>query len=229
MVAANLSTPLMVGQTGYTLTCGVTGADNLNQTITYQWTRNNGTTQTQVETNSMTLLISPLRLSDAGNYSCRIISTLLNNPVATNISQSVMIQSNYSYNNCSKSSNIYTILTVPDPQSITITSSPGTIVPNGSDVTLNCIVQINENVSPYELALLVVNASLTRPDGATLEVSNPIIEGTSFTFNTTVNSFSESDVGNYSCTATVTTRSSTFLTGMGQLMSNPIKIVIIGK
>ena len=36
----------VVGQS-YSLTCGVTGAENLNSSITYQWTKNNGT-QTQV-------------------------------------------------------------------------------------------------------------------------------------------------------------------------------------
>ena len=95
MVTANLNTPLMVGQTGFTLTCDVSGADNLNLMIVYQWTRNNGTTSEPVENNSNTLPLSPLRLSHAGNYSCSITSTLLNDPgpmSATN-RQSVMIQS----------------------------------------------------------------------------------------------------------------------------------------
>ena len=57
----------------YSLTCSVSGAEGLNDTtITYQWTKNNGT-QTQVETNSNTLSFSPLRLSDAGEYTCEII------------------------------------------------------------------------------------------------------------------------------------------------------------
>ena len=85
----------MVGQTGNTLTCDVTGAGNLNPTITYQWIRCiNGSTSIH-ETNSTTLLLSPLRLSHAGDYSCRIISTLLNNPVTADNNQSVMIQSKH--------------------------------------------------------------------------------------------------------------------------------------
>ena len=99
MVTANLNVPLMVGQTGYTLTCGVTRTDNYNLMIiiTYQWTRDNGSTSTQVGTNSTTLHFSPLQLSDAGNYSCSVTSNLLTNPVIADNSQRVTIQSKYSY------------------------------------------------------------------------------------------------------------------------------------
>ena len=60
-----------MGQSGYSLTCGVTvtGADAGNPSITYQWTKNNGT-QTQVGTDRV-LSFSPLRLSDAGRYTCQ--------------------------------------------------------------------------------------------------------------------------------------------------------------
>ena len=73
----------MLGQTGYTLTCTVTGAENLSPTITYQWTRDNGTTQTQVGTNSNTLSFSPLSLSDAGRYTCDVTvgSSYLNSDI----------------------------------------------------------------------------------------------------------------------------------------------------
>ena len=95
-VTANLTDLLMVGQTGNTLTCDVSGADNLNPTITYQWTRNDGSTQTRVGTNSNILTLSPLGLSNAGNYTCSttVNSTLLNNDIITSSgnTQSVMIQ-----------------------------------------------------------------------------------------------------------------------------------------
>ena len=97
MVTANLNEPLMVGQTGNTLTCDVSGANNLNPTITYQWTRNDGSTQTPFGTNSNTLILSPLRLSNAGDYTCSVTvsSTLLNNDIITSSGtpQRVMIQS----------------------------------------------------------------------------------------------------------------------------------------
>ena len=53
----------------YTLTCRVSGAESLNPTITYQWTKNNDTV---THTNSKTLLFSTLRVSDAGDYVCKV-------------------------------------------------------------------------------------------------------------------------------------------------------------
>ena len=59
----------MLGESGYYLTCGVTVTGAANPSITYQWTKNNGT-QTQVGTDRV-LSFSPLRLSDAGQYTCQ--------------------------------------------------------------------------------------------------------------------------------------------------------------
>ena len=122
---------------------------------------------------------------------------------------------------------MHSVPTVPDLQSVTITSSPGTIVHKGFDVTLNCSVQMNQHVSPFELSLLVMNASLTRPDGAILGLSNPIIVGTNFTYTAQVISFGGNDTGNYTCTAAVRPQpSAIYLTGMGQLESSPLEIII---
>ena len=97
MVTPNLNEPLMVGQKGYTLTCDVSGADNLNPIITYLWTRDDGNTQILVGTSSNTLTLSPLRLSNAGDYTCSVTvsSTLLNNDImmSADNSQRVMVQS----------------------------------------------------------------------------------------------------------------------------------------
>ena len=81
MVTNNLNTPLMVGHTGNTLTCIVSGADNLKPTITYRWTRNG---ETVSDASSSSLSLSPLQLSHAGNYTCRasISSPLLNDDIA---------------------------------------------------------------------------------------------------------------------------------------------------
>ena len=54
----------------YVFTCRLFGAENLNPSITYQWTKDNGT-QIQVGTNSSILSFFLLRLSDAGGYSCQ--------------------------------------------------------------------------------------------------------------------------------------------------------------
>ena len=53
----------MLGQSGYSLICGGT----VNPSIAYQWTKNSGT---QVGTDRV-LSFSPLRLSDAGRYTCQ--------------------------------------------------------------------------------------------------------------------------------------------------------------
>ena len=89
MVTANFNTSLMVGQTGNTLTCDVSGANKLNPMIT--WNKN-GSGWVQVD-NSTIRQLSPLQLSHAGNYSCGISSTLINYPVTAQRNQSVIIRS----------------------------------------------------------------------------------------------------------------------------------------
>ena len=88
MITANLNTSLMAEQTGYILTCDVSGASKINPMIIWIM---NGRIQTQIH-NSTTLPLTPLSLSHAGNYSCSINSTLLNYPVMATNSQRVIIQ-----------------------------------------------------------------------------------------------------------------------------------------
>ena len=75
--------------------CTVSGAENLNPSITYQWTKNNGT-QTQIQVGTYQVLsFSPLRLSDAGRYTCQatVRSSYLNNNITVTDSQNVTFQS----------------------------------------------------------------------------------------------------------------------------------------
>ena len=76
IVNPSFDTPLMAGRTGTTLTCDVSGANNLSPTITYQWTKDS-----QATVRSETLTLSPLRLSHAGVYTCsvNVNSSFLNN------------------------------------------------------------------------------------------------------------------------------------------------------
>ena len=75
-----------------------------------------------------------------------------------------------------------------------------------------------------ELSLLTVNASIIRPNRNMLNLKR--ISGTTFSYTTQVNSFGDSDVGNYTCNATVTPGpTATFLTGGGEL-SGGIEILI---
>ena len=77
-----------------------------------------------------------------------------------------------------------------------------------------------------ELSLLLVDAQLFS-DGTPLTLTGLTVIGTTFTYTTQLKSFGDSDAGNYSCRSTIRLRaSSPFLTGMGQLESSPIKIVI---
>ena len=96
MVTANLNTPLMVGQTDNTLTCDVSGADNLNPTIAYQWTRDGETVQSG---SSNTFNFFPLLLSLAGVYSCSatVTSNLLNSAIQVSASntQTVTIEGEF--------------------------------------------------------------------------------------------------------------------------------------
>ena len=66
----------VLGQDGYTLTCRVFVTDNVCTSITYQWTKNNVTT-VQLQTVLNTLTFNPLRLSDAGLYTCYATITSL--------------------------------------------------------------------------------------------------------------------------------------------------------
>ena len=87
---------------------------------------------------------------------------------------------------------------------------------------------MGENVLPAHLELLMmVNASITKPDGTVLVLSNPETEGTAYKLTTQIISFGDNDVGNYVCNATIRPLpSAVYLTGMGQLVSSPFEIVI---
>ena len=78
----------------YQLTCIVSGAENLNPTITYRWTKNSGSGQTQVGANSSTLSFTPLQLSDAASYVCGVTvsSSYLTSDVISMNSFNVIIQ-----------------------------------------------------------------------------------------------------------------------------------------
>ncbi len=69
----------------YALTCGIIGAENLNPNITYQWTKDSGRNRTKIRNQSSSILFSPLKLSDAGQYVCHVIvqSPYIYNDVTT--------------------------------------------------------------------------------------------------------------------------------------------------
>ena len=89
-VTPNLNTPAQMIGTGSILTCGVSGADNLDPTTTYRWTRDGGREISRLNT----LPLSPVGLSDAGNYTCHatVNSNLLRNGITVSANQIVMVQ-----------------------------------------------------------------------------------------------------------------------------------------
>ena len=77
MVTPSSSSSLTLGQTGFSLACDVSGTDNLNPSLTYEWQRNGGVLSNQQE---RTLSLSPLSGTHVGEYVCMVTvdSTLLN-------------------------------------------------------------------------------------------------------------------------------------------------------
>ena len=97
MVVQIINTGIPTAGENYQLTCAVLGAENLNPTITYQWTKNN--IQMQIKSNSETLSFTPLRLSDAANYACTvtIASSYLTGDISVMNFQEVTVQSEHNY------------------------------------------------------------------------------------------------------------------------------------
>ena len=80
------SGPLTAGQTGFSLSCDVTGTENLNTpTLTYQWRRNGGVISGQ---QGSTLSLSPLTASNAGEFDCSVTVN------STSLSSTVTVKSN---------------------------------------------------------------------------------------------------------------------------------------
>jgi hypothetical protein len=81
----------MVGSM-YSLTCAITGAEGLTDTmVTYQWRKNGGVVSDQT---MATLSFSSLSFSDAGSYTCQatVTSSLLSDPITTAPSNSLSVQ-----------------------------------------------------------------------------------------------------------------------------------------
>ena len=86
----------MVGQSGYSLTCGVTVTGAENPSLTYQWTKNDGThSQVQVGTDRV-LSFSPLRVSDAGQYTCQATAVSSSCSITKMATDHVTLQSEFS-------------------------------------------------------------------------------------------------------------------------------------
>ena len=91
-----------------------------------------------------------------------------------------------------------------------ITSDPvSPIRPVGSDVTLNCTVELSTTVD----ILVIVNTEWTGPDGLTTTNTAQPVMGSTTTYTSTamVSSFGRDQSGVYTCTATASPTLSLFL------------------
>ena len=114
--------------------------------------------------------------------------------------------------------------TVPDPQSVFLTSNQVDPNVNGDGVILICTVNMRQEILDSEIFLLMVDAQLSQPDGTPLALTGPTVTGTTFTYTTRLKSFGRSDSGNYTCMATIRPQpSSVYLHGTGEL-SNTTRI-----
>ena len=98
-ITTRLSEASALVQKGYSLICSINGAENLNPSISYQWTKNNGS-QIQMQTGNdpQVLSFSLFRLSDVGEYTClATISSSYLNDITVMETQHVAIKSEFSY------------------------------------------------------------------------------------------------------------------------------------
>ena len=107
-ISAQITLASLLG--GYSITCNVNGAENLNHSISYQWTKNNDTQiQMQVESDPTVPSLTLLRLSDVGQYTCEatIRSPYLHDNITMIAIQHVTIQSEFIIRNvCSIASDL---------------------------------------------------------------------------------------------------------------------------
>ena len=103
-------------------------------------------------------------------------------------------------------------------------SNPEAVV-FGSDVTLICILGLDPTIVASDLSLLIVEVQLSR-EGILLD--NPTLSpmiGTTFIYTSWLSSFRITDVGNYTCNATIRpVPSSTYITGNEILESDTTQV-----
>ena len=76
-------------------------------------------------------------------------------------------------------------------------------IPAGTDVTLNCVVEL----SPAIDIPVTVNVQLTDPAGSPLINSTQSVSGSIYTVTVMISSFERDQSGYYTCTADITSKS----------------------
>ena len=210
--------PLVTGQEQYVLSSNISGNEHLDSVNTsYQWTKDGS--NNNIGTNSSVYLIATLQLSSRGVYACKVTlsSNYLNGDYEI-ISDSftVIIQSELALlSNIQLLAILHYFITmvsvVPTP-SITLSASGNSSSPFrsvGSQVTLNCTVELGPLVMESELSLLTVDTQLSRDGTPMMTPTEPRMTGTTFTYTRRFESFGRMESGNYTCTAIVRLRQPT--------------------
>ena len=182
----------------YNLVCHLLGIDQSQSMVSYQWTKSNSTSQTQVGTTN-TLSFTPLKLSDAGQYICTVT---VDNEMYGAI-EYVSVDSKFKIVQLLFTMTDHKSLshTVPAPLSVLVTSNKANpIRPIGSNVTLTCRVEL----SPAVDVPVTVNIQLTDPTGQSLAATTPSMDGSTYTSTSNISSFGRSKSGDYTCTSSVT-------------------------
>ena len=205
----------MLGQNSYSLTCSVSVSENLNPSVTYQWTKKNSIQMGQlVFGNSSSLSFSRLQPSDAGQYSCNVavLSAYLSSVVYASKSFEVTIISmfqniinehgpilghyNFAYNNY----DIIQCHAVPEP-AVSIHSDSLNPILSGSSPTLTCSVEMKSTVN----VPVAVSMEWTGPDGtAIMPIARPeMISFTLYSSSIIPDSVELADSGEYTCAAKI--------------------------
>ena len=194
----------------YSLVCTVTGADQLNPTITYRWFKDN----TVVSGETQSTLSFSLSLYDSGQYRCDITvsSTLLNQSIiAVSNTQDLTLQCKYKYSLTICYLIVMLSHLVPPPTAVTVTASPGDIfIVDGHLLNLTCSIELSEVVD----ITMTVNTVWSGPSGTQFTTTTSVatrMTATTYISTATIRSVETSDSGEYTCTATVSS-TSPFLT-----------------
>ena len=206
----------------YTLTCSVTGELG-SFTPTYQWRMNGGVIDGETEP---TLSFSPLRLSDAGRYTCK--ATVATIPFSATqdifiqgIKDVIIIYAPYLY---AVFRMVNETPTVQPPTSVSVVSNkPNPVRPVGSLVTLTCTVIIPEASD----VLVTVSTEWTGPNRFTTSNNAQPVMGSTTVYTSTVvfNSFGRDQSGVYTCRATVSSTSQ-FLAGSAPPHSTETRVTV---
>ena len=116
-------------------------------------------------------------------------------------------------------------LSVPSVTSVSVRSDPNSPVSVGSAVLVTCTVVLSSAVMEYELLLITIHAWLTRAGNTMLALGEPTISGMTLTYTFSLDSFTGSDSGNYTCTATIRPASAYLTAAVTGVLSNTTAII----